>query len=365
MRFFSITLYISSVLVYPAYSKTVLPYDFITRVNADSAPQPLWDDKLDLNKIEADLTNQHISKLIPLASYLIHEGLHGVGMGHTVYLAIMENGLKAIFKPEDKLFNSFAEVAAYRASKFLGLRLVPPTVLKKYKNLHGSLQFFVQPSSQNLRDEKAYQKLSTKDQSDMCLFYFVLGKWDSHMGNQIITQYNNKAYLALIDNTSIKSLQQVRYGEDPFICMSCNHVAHTPHAGPFPFDRPSILHNPTLVKAQQLFGRFLSARRIQHILEKNKKQIVYAIWCDNLWVQRRLRHIVRYLHHFTQKPNYSPVYYKSTIERYSKLDKSTLQNIWAEALIQDKEYFTELILQTLERRDQMLKAALKSGSIIS
>ena len=365
MRFFYSIFYISISLVSSAYSRMSLPYEFIKKIDTNSLQQPLWNDKLDLTKIETDLTSQRISKLIPVASYLADQGIHGVGMGHTVYLAIMENGLKAIFKPEDKLFNSFAEVAAYRASKFLGLRLVPPTVLKKYKNLQGSLQFFVQPSTQNLRDEQVYKKISIKDLSDMCLLYFVLGKWDSHMGNQIITQYDNKTYLALIDNTSIKSLQQVRYGEDPFICMSCNHLANAPHEGPFPFGKPSILKSPTFSKAQQAFGRFLSTRRINHLLGKNPKQISYAVWRNNLWIQRKLRHIVRYLHHFTNKPNYSPVYYKSTLDQYSKLDKRNLRYIWGEALAQDKDYFTELISQTLERRDQVLKAALKSGSIIS
>lgn len=173
----------------------------------NQAKQPDWDNVLDLDKIESQLRTEPIVALKPMKKYLA-EQKKVARYKNIVYVATLKNGLKAVFKPERQPFLAYGEVAAYRASKWLNTRLVPPTVMKTFRGKKGSLQFFVESPFDlfNPTDLRHAEKLlSAKNRSDMTLFYYVF--WGrltfNPLGNKLISRdKDGKGYLALIDNAA-------------------------------------------------------------------------------------------------------------------------------------------------------------------
>ena len=319
-------------------------YAFIGFSAIISATQPAWDHTLDLHAIEARLQNQKIVQLIPMRDYLASQHIN-IQFTHEVYLAILADGLKAVFKPESTLKSSYAEVAAYRASAWLGLRLVPPTVLKKYKNQQGSLQFFVEFESRATQTSIA--ALNPKDKSDMHLFCFIFGKSGTHTGNRLVAVHNNRAYIALIDNASIRFLQQVHYGDFPFIYKGrSRNKSNKLTSNSFPFNEQKTFSHGTLKELKTILGEYMSDRRIEDLWNK-KRPITYCFWNNTLWIKREQK----------TGPNYTDVYYKSTLDQYKKLTKAVLEKLWSEWLHTDPQHVRQLIHLTLERRNQVLKAA--------
>lgn len=158
--------------------------------------QPPWNDQLAFEEIEKRLQTEAIVTRKSIRSFLKrdHKSVHPT---HPVDIVVLESGLKAICKNER---SCYSEVAAYRASKFLGLRLVPPTVFRNIQGKKYSLQFFIDSAISKTHKIK---KIRKKDLFDKELFYYVFNQWDAHPGNQIVSRHGNKYYLALIDHGSI------------------------------------------------------------------------------------------------------------------------------------------------------------------
>lgn len=166
----------------------------------DHDNQPAWDDTLNFEEIEHRLQTEAIISKKNMRSFLKHEG-KTARMTHPISLVTLESGLKAVLKKETACYG---EVAAYKAAKALGLRIVPPTVLREIKGKKVSLQFYVASSIDLIRAGRGiFKKLRSKDVTDKDAFYYLFNQWDPHIGNQIITHHDGKYYLALIDNAGI------------------------------------------------------------------------------------------------------------------------------------------------------------------
>ncbi len=316
--------------------------------------QPLWNESLDLTAIEEQLLQEPITQLIDMAAYLKSLGKEA-DFTSNVFVATLANGLKAVFKPG---YGRHAEVAAYKASKFLRERpLVPPTVLRTINSKEGSLQLLIESTFDLVKDENVYRtlfsQLNPKDLSDMKLFYFIFGQWDIGRSNQIIQRSHDHLYLALIDNASIFYEQHVRYGDFAFVCIGKSKEKKEALDSTFPpFDNPCILRNASLEQVQATFGNFLDAQSIMDIWQRVKR-IVYCIWNNGLWIQY-------YKNQSLVGPNFTNIYFQSTIDAYKKLDQAALEAIWSEALsTKHKNHVLKLIALTLERRDQVLRAIEK------
>ncbi len=168
--------------------------------------QPLWDNTLDFAVIEKHLASQPIARLTSMSKYLKKQGKEAK-FHNKVYVALLANGLKAVFKPGGPKNYHYGELAAYRASLWLGQRLVPPVVLREHKGIKGSLQFFVESPFDLVNpkhEKKAFRMLSPKVLSDAQLFGCIFKHKGSHSGNQLVALgKDGKAHLALIDNASI------------------------------------------------------------------------------------------------------------------------------------------------------------------
>lgn len=314
--------------------------------------QPRWSDDLDLDALEQRLLNQNIVKLVDMRSYLISNGITP-SFSHEVYLAIMEDGLKAVFKPEKKLHRAYAEVAAYKASKLLELRLVAPTVIKSYKGLKGSLQFFVEfPKPTD--DPDKLSKVSKKDIVNMRLFCFIFGKGGTRAANMLVCPDELKSHIIVIDNAGMYSYQYIEYGDFPFHYQGGAYKGGNAKDN-FPFDKQKTIYKPTIKEIKSIFSRYTTTDKIKKIRKTSAKygSLNYCIWKGSIWVKKIVRTGL----------NYTDIYYKSILKRYTKLDRDLLEKIWSDGLAGDKKRFSNLIELIIQRRDQVLQAA-KNGTII-
>src|SRR3990167_1323119 len=134
----------------------------------------------------------------------------------------------AVFKANEKHNVSLAELVAFNANNYLGLDLVPPTVLRSNVNIQGVLKSgYLQPWIQPVYEKKPSssnelrEKISSQQYSQMQIFYFLMGQYDRHFGNQIVYNDNGELKLALIDNSSLQARQWVSaYGQLPWVAMA-------------------------------------------------------------------------------------------------------------------------------------------------
>ncbi len=165
--------------------------------------QPAWDDTLNFDEIEQRLTDESVIKMEDMRTFLKKSGKLPSGT-HPVTMVTLKSGLKGVFKKD----GYHGEVVAYRICKALGLRLVPPTVYKNLKGTEGSFQFFVESpiDLKKVADREYYENLGHKDLCDDKMLHYLLCRWDTKSGNQLIAKHDDRYYLALIDNAGIRSL---------------------------------------------------------------------------------------------------------------------------------------------------------------
>lgn len=325
-------------------------------INAKSK-QPAWNNTLDFAALEERLKNEPIVGTKGLAEFL-SKGGKKAQTDDSNTLVTLKSGLKAVFKTDEY---AYAEVAGYKAMKALKQRLVPPTILRRINGELGSLQFYVETSIDLLaqKNPSTYlqKHINPKDLSDMHIFYFVFGQWDLHAGNQLVTKQDGNYYLALIDNAGILHRSYTQYGQFTFVGKGAKeeHSRLQCPAG-FPFDNAKTIKVDSFGSLNALFGKFIPEWHVRAIYAHNE-YVRYCIWCDNLWIQA-LPHV-----HYV-KPSYTKTYYASTLEAYKKLDKKMLREIWSDGYTTQPSYYDELIDLTLQRRDQLLEAAHREGTII-
>ncbi len=330
---------------------------------SDSKDQPQWNSSLDHMKIEQQLMKQPIVKLEDMRTYLENSGKIA-HFSNQVYLATLASGLLGVFKPEKELKDAFAEVAAYKASKYLGLHLVPPTVLKTFDDQKGSLQFFA-PSKYDLfkKDdcEKATALLTKEQKSNGALFRFIFGQWDIHNGNHIIASddADTSAHLALIDNGAISNTTHTRYSQHSYVRrfyrepLASDELERT-EAEEFPFDRAFNIRFPiTREIAQEKFKGFTITDDVLERWNQYGGRKEFVIWEDSLWV--------KYYQEDTVVPNSTDYYSADTLENLKKLNILALEKIFSDAREASSKFCTNRYLkQILSRRDIVLAEAKKS-----
>ncbi len=291
---------------------------------------------------------------IPMADYL-KEHHREASFNSAVFLITFKSGLRAVFKPcsADDLKYAYGEVAAFKAARFLELDFVPPTVLRTIDGKFGSLQLYIETSldSQDPKQFKwAIEHANPDDLANLHLFHFVFGQWDSGPSNLLIDYYDDEsAQLIAIDNANICDLQQVRYGELPFVqCWASDTLKTDDWDEEFPFDHVNILQNPTPESVAALLGEN-APETLCKVLSR-RRNLHYIIYHNALWRQF-------YANDDTFIKAWTDYYPVKTIEQLKKLTIETITEIFADASGADfltSEYYNAI----LERRDQVLAAAV-------
>ncbi len=301
--------------------------------------------------IQKELEVAKVVSQISMRDFLLNKG-HIAHFTSSVDLVKLESdvygSLNAVLKIDDREWprDSVAEVAAYRASSFLDLHLVPPTVFYEKDGIVGSLQYYVEPSLDLMVDghyERSIQKVAPEDLANMQLFYFVFGQWDQDPSNMIIYTNNpeNRHYnIALIDNAAMGFLQKVQYGDHPFVlCFPAVSFPQEEEEKTFPFEKVRILPPDPEVWHRE-FGDLLNAQQ-RLALCRLKRPIRFVIWKGHLWRQ----------YQFGQ-PACTDFYPSQLIEALKKLNyenvKQMFHNDWGVTFTD--EYYRDI----LERRDQVI-----------
>jgi len=306
-----------------------------------------WDNKVQVLKTTA------IKNAVSMRDFLISKG-QKVSFENKVTLVTLEDGTKAVFKPvpPEDLGDAYAEVAAYKASQFLGFPEIPPTIIRKINNEIGSLQLYVEPTHDGLQPE-VYQEILKKVNPDtlanLKLFYFVFGQWDTGPQNLIIKKELDKIHLVAIDNSGIRNRQSVHYGGISFVRVCYSETLNTNdwHLS-FPFEKVKIIDNPSFEKLSEIFGNTFPIATLKN-LSKYPGRLPYVIYKNSLWVQ----------HLHESDPSFfishTDHYPKHTIERLKTLNKKELNRIFSGA--KGSDFLTQDYIEAiLERRDQVIKA---------
>ena len=273
-----------------------------------------------------------------------------------VFLVTLENGIKAVFKSPFINYQAdpAVEVAAYKASLYLGFPRVPPVALRELEGMKGSIHLFVNTSIDLLKAKeykKALQKMSQEDLDNLKIFYFIFGQWDSGPANLLTYSDGSKVYPIAIDNAKISDLQYVRYGELPFVrSKRLEKVDPQDWHQPFPFESAQIIENATVEKLRQLFGDKLPEYYYQNVtlppLPKTKfyqSQLKYVFYQNILWRQ----------YAYTVKSYVTDCRYLNN-DAIKNLDLNKLREIFADA--KGAVFLTDGYLeQILQRRDQVLQ----------
>lgn len=184
---------------------------FLTKlIFCDNFIQPLWNNKLDFQEIENRLKFEKISRVFQIKNSQEEVDLKTfyAKIKDCPYLVILQSGLKAVLKAR---FSCYAEAAAYEASKFLSLRLVPPTITRSINDEVVSLQLFIESNHNRSELKNLLNKINPKDKSDSEIFLYIFGQNDSKgINNKLIQIKNNKVNLALIDNELFSRIMKIK-----------------------------------------------------------------------------------------------------------------------------------------------------------
>jgi hypothetical protein len=201
-------------------------------------------------------------------------------------------------------------------------------------------------------------KITAKEKSEMHLFRFIFGQWDTHEGNRLLQTNGSRTRIALIDNAGISLRLQTRYGQFGYWSKGALHKVNSiaNRSKTFPFNSAKTVQKPTAKTLFSLFHSFIDRAQRDYVLTRYAK-VIYVIWHNHLWLQSALRGFT--LDHTND-------YYRSEITAYRSLTAQALRNIWGQAALTSPELKTklpEIIALTLDRRGQVLKAAhnIKQG----
>lgn len=284
---------------------------------------------------------------MPMSDFLRSKG-KSVDFENNVQLVELAGNIKAVFKPceEDDLRDAYAEVAAYKASRFLNIDLVPPTFMRTIDGLTGSLQLYIETDLDALDPEVYRSALAQADKDSVAnlkIFCFVFGQWDTGAHNLLITHNENSLTLVAIDNSGIANRQYVRYGENPFVRM-CYDERFDTHDwnSTFPFDKACTSSKNDEQALYELFGHIIPTSRCRKLARRNFKYIIFR---NSLWIQ---------FHAGKQAFSYTSYYPIETIAKLKNLTYDILKNSIFDHVTDSSFLTDEYLMAILERRDQLI-----------
>ena len=272
---------------------------------------------------------------------------------------LLDKGLKAIFKAKDKK-GSFAALDAYRISQFLGLKLVPPTVMRHFEKWKtgGTVQLFIDSV---LRTEKhnLLENLTPVQKSNIYVFYFLSGEIDP--GRRHILFEKNCAHPALIDN-DWRIISHTQYGELPFLYYEMEGlgipILTVKDYKSFPFDKVQSLKDFSRADLEKTFSDIGWKPLIEKLMKKKNNNIIidntlhFVKWKNGYWV-KILSEDDRYIF-----KGFKPeVFSKKTLEALKKINRKNMELLVSD--YSDTNYRQSYINLILYRKNILLTESKK------
>jgi hypothetical protein len=315
---------------------------------------PLTEWKHNQNILE-QLQKTKIRLQIPMHEYLPLNGKSS-RFTSTVFLVELENGMSAVFKPDEEGDSYFEEVA-YQLSCYLGFPYIPPTVIRTINGVSGSLQLFVNADSQGA-DQEMLTRVDEDDFNRLKVFCFIFGQWDAYKDNLLLMEdkSTHKVYPIAIDNNMIKMIQKVRYGESPYVALRYSKKINSHDFDrSFPFEQAVLIEDLSKENIKKIFSVSMPIGFIEYFpyhCEKYK----YVFYQNYLWRQ------------FDLDGQSISFVEKCSLETYSVLKSinlSDLKSIYAKAMPyifkgklyakENESFIQEYFDDILDRRDQVIK----------
>ncbi len=293
------------------------------------------------------LQNAPIISQEPMTTYLHQNGFEA-DFSNEVYVVTLANGSKAVFKPipNPENHSAYAEEAAYKASVVLSFPYIPPTIIRTIGNQTGSLQLFVTPDVDLLKEGAFLSFLQQIDEEAFALlkiFYFVFGQWDTGAHNLLSIKQNTKTVPICIDNAGIKDIQIGHYGQMPFVAVYPNNpiITHLPSV-PEKIDQAS-----SLLESNLSYGTLEHLDPIAKDPSLNKRRRFFSaqkiLWCQHYYYYEEEDAILPF-------SDFLPTKARKALQ---KLDLKPLKTIFTEEA--QKRFASPLYLNTiLQRRDEVL-----------
>lgn len=300
--------------------------------------------EFDFVDIEKRLREEEIASQVSMCDFLKEKG-QVAHFSSQVFLITLSSGIRAVLKISDSAYprDAVAEVAAYRASRFLKLNFIPPTVFYNKNGEVGSLQYYVEPAFDLIKKEnyKYALKLIPKEQlAKIKLFYFVFGQWDKGPSNYIAVQNETGLNFVLIDNAAIGFQQKARYGSYPFV-LTFPHkkFKESKNDASFPFHKAETLA-PDLKVWHKKFGSELTEAEIQRLL-KLKKPVTFVIWKGRFFRQYSFG-----------RPCYTHTFPLKLMKQFKKLTPNHVRAFFRNpfGVSMGNDFFSDI----LDRRDQVI-----------
>jgi hypothetical protein len=329
---------------------SILPL-IVGTIVAQSEYQVMHDPRGSYGDVEERLLTEEIISTESFRPFLKKKGRKRARPTHPMLIVTLKSGLLAVFKEETHENYHYAEVAGYRASKALGLGLVPPTVFRAIERKKGSLQLYIDAPNLKKRElrNRIFSTLDPKTISDMKIFNYVFGRWDAHGGNELAVEVEGKYFVSLIDNSPLLHLTHQQYGEPAFISQGKNIPYPSEGRDVFPYDKAVKMKGPQTVP---LFEPYMNEKRIRKY--KKPGSITYVMWHNRVYIRFTSHSISRFTHEISF----------STLQALQSLTYEDMYEVWREFHEVSPEHAEDLIHLTLERRDNVLKYFQNSGIVL-
>ena len=270
-----------------------------------------------------------------------------------LYVLFYSNGLKAIWKGKEKDYDSGSiakgrdrSITAYNISKFIGLKLIPPTVSRSIDEKEGSAQLYVEHISDNKTSK--IKELTNKEKTNLYTLAFLLGHTDLGYDNVLISK--NCGFPVLVDNNAIGRAVTERYGSTPpFESLNRYKNMNEIDFKSIPFEKTVTLQNPSLELLKNTFSdlSFHKIKRQNRLFVVNNK-LTYIIHKDRIYIYRRPE-LYKYL---TPTSKNIQDHSLKTIKKVKILNEASLKEIVYGHLKEDSTFLNGI----LYRKEQFLEA---------
>ena len=249
-----------------------------------------WND-MDFKKTEKNLRLSPILEKHPLYAWLGIKKFRPDQQRHL--LVILENGLKAVFKPQTSYLRIESQLTAYRFARFMGFDFVPPAVSRKIDGKKGILQLFIEGADGHIIDPEKH--LTEKEKSDIYVFLYILGNSDTGKHQIIFGRRCRKP--ALIDNDLLFVLSKLFYGKDPYRAAPIHNRFDPPKSWKnFPVDKLQSVEfkfplslKEKLSRIHKAFPELSNNRKMFMAKNAMPRSVIwtYVKWRGAYWIQMK------------------------------------------------------------------------------
>lgn len=287
-----------------------------------------------------------IISIRPMKEVVVQDGKK-YSASHEVSLITLKSGIKGVYKIQ-KECEIYAEMAAYKASCFMGFSFVPPTVTRVINGKLGSMQLYVKTNTDVIGSQfnETIALVPADDLANLKIFLYIFGQHDAVPHNMLLHKVNSQAIIFAIDNGCMCTKKYWQYGKNPFIIVPADYSFPTQDERAFPYAQYTTIPNNNPDELKRVFGSIFTDEYYKKKLSKYHP-FRYICYKHHLWVQKRVDAPV-----FC----YTTHYPLDTIEKIRKLNKQDLRQIFLSFhhTLDDSFVDDDFLDAILDRRDQVL-----------